>query len=63
MQGAGRHPSLRTARMHDAADGELHWLLANAVLAQGMPSWPRLHGDRQWRLTRYSYSLPIGAPK
>jgi mono/diheme cytochrome c family protein len=26
-RGIGRHPSLRTARVQDATDGELHWLL------------------------------------
>ncbi len=63
LQGIGKHPSLRTARVHDATDGELHWLLTNGVLAHGMPSWSRLPDDQRWQLTRFLHSLPIVGSK
>ena len=56
--GIGRHPSLRTRRVHDATDGDLHWLLTNGSLAHGMPSWSRLPDSQRWQLTRYLHSLP-----
>lgn len=62
-QGIGRHPSLRTQRVHDATDGDLHWLLTNGNLAHGMPSWSRLPDDQRWQLTRYLHSLPVDASK
>ena len=63
MQGIGKHPSLRTARVHDATDGELHWLLTNGVLAHGMPSWSSLPDDQRWQLTSFLHSLSIAEPK
>lgn len=63
MQGIGKRPSLRTARVHDATDGELHWLLTNGVLAHGMPSWSRLPDDQRWQLTRFLHSLPVDATR
>ena len=62
-QGIGRHPSLRTQRVHDATDGDLHWLLTNGSLAHGMPSWSRLPDSQRWQLTRYLHSLPIDASR
>lgn len=61
--GIGRRPSLRTTRVHDATDGELHWLLTNGSLAHGMPSWSRLPDDQRWQLTRYLHSLSIDLSK
>lgn len=58
-QGLGRHPSLRTARIHAASDGELQWLLRNGSLAHGMPSWSGLPEVRRWQLVRYLHSLPL----
>lgn len=62
-QGIGRHPSLRTQRVHDATDGDLHWLLTNGILAHGMPSWSRLPDSQRWQLTRYLHSLPTDGPR
>jgi mono/diheme cytochrome c family protein len=62
-QGIGRRPSLRTARVHEATDGELHWLLTNGNLARGMPSWSRLPDDQRWQLTRYLHTLPVDESK
>jgi len=61
-QGIGRHPSLRTERVHKATDGDLHWLLTNGNLAHGMPSWSRLPDDQRWQLVRYLHSLPVEGP-
>jgi mono/diheme cytochrome c family protein len=60
--GHGRRPSLRTERVHDATDGELHWLLTNGVLSRGMPSWSKLPDAQRWQLIRYLHSLPLNAP-
>ncbi|MDX6459855.1 MAG: hypothetical protein QOE55_3552 [Acidobacteriaceae bacterium] len=41
-EGVGRRPALRTARVRDASDGKLQWLLRNGSLARGMPAWSNL---------------------
>jgi mono/diheme cytochrome c family protein len=58
-EGIGRRPSLRTARVHDASDGELQWLLRNGSLAHGMPAWSGLPEVQRWQLVRYLHSLPL----
>lgn len=62
-EGKGRRPSLRTARVHDASDGELQWLLRNGSLAHGMPAWPGLPEVVRWQLVRYLHSLPLAEGK
>jgi mono/diheme cytochrome c family protein len=58
-EGIGRRPSLRTARVRDASDGELQWLLRNGSLAHGMPAWSGLPEVQRWQLVRYLHSLPL----
>jgi mono/diheme cytochrome c family protein len=58
-EGIGRRPSLRTARVQDASDGELQWLLRNGWLARGMPAWSNLPEVQRWQLVRYLHSLPL----
>jgi mono/diheme cytochrome c family protein len=55
--GRGSHPSLRSSRVQQATDGELHWLLTNGNLGRGMPSWSRLPDPQRWQLVRYLHSL------
>jgi mono/diheme cytochrome c family protein len=62
-EGMGRRPSLRTARVHDASDGELQWLLRNGSLAHGMPAWSGLPEVQRWQLVRYLHSLPLAEGK
>lgn len=57
--GIGSRPSLLTTRVHEASDGELHWLLTNGNLAKGMPSWSRLPDAQRWQIIRYVHSLPL----
>ncbi len=61
-QGMGKHPSLRTARVHQASDGDLQWLLRNGSLAHGMPAWSGLPEAQRWQLVRYLHSLPLDDP-
>jgi mono/diheme cytochrome c family protein len=56
-RGTGKRPSLRTERVRRATDGELHWLLTNGQLGEGMPSWSRLPEVQRWQLIRYLHSL------
>jgi mono/diheme cytochrome c family protein len=58
-QGMGKHPSLRTARVQQASDGELQWLLRNGSLMHGMPAWSGLPELQRWQLVRYLHSLPL----
>jgi mono/diheme cytochrome c family protein len=58
-EGIGKHPSLRTARVRAASDGELQWLLRNGALAHGMPSWSGLPEVQRWQVVRYLRSLPL----
>ena len=62
-EGVGRRPSLRTARVHDASDGELQWLLRNGSLTHGMPAWSGLPEVQRWQLVRYLHSLPLAERK
>jgi mono/diheme cytochrome c family protein len=55
--GKGNHPSLRTSRIQNATDGELHWLLHNGSLKNGMPSWSSLPDIQRWQLVCYLRSL------
>lgn len=57
VNGRGSHPSLRTPRVQQATDGELHWLLTNGNLSRGMPSWSRLPDPQRWQIVRYLHSL------
>lgn len=58
-QGIGLRPGLHSMRVHDATDGELHWLLTNGNLGHGMPSWSRLPDAQRWQLVRYLHSIPL----
>ncbi|MGB2589267.1 MAG: c-type cytochrome [Candidatus Acidiferrum sp.] len=56
-QGRGKKPSLRSARVQDATDGEIFWLLKNGNLAKGMPTWNKLPEDVRWQVIAYVKSL------
>ncbi len=55
--GRKKRPSLRTAEVQQAADGEIFWLLRNGALRQGMPSWSSLPEPSRWQLIAYIKSL------
>ena len=57
-QGHQRRPSLRTARVRKATDGELQWLLRNGALTEGMPSWSNLPEAQRWQVISYLRTLP-----
>lgn len=54
------HPSLRSARIEHATDGELAWILRNGSARNGMPSWNRLPEPQRWQIIAYLRSLPPG---
>lgn len=56
-QGKGKKPSLRSQRVKNATDGELHWLLTNGSLKKGMPSWSRLPEEQRWQIVSYLKTL------
>jgi len=55
--GRGSHPSLLTGRIRRATPGELHWLLTNGSLKNGMPSWSHLPDPQRWQIVTYLKSL------
>ena len=55
--GLGKRPSLRSARVQGAKDGELFWLLQNGNLAKGMPTWAALPEPMRWQIVTYLKSL------
>jgi len=58
-QGTGRRPPLRSERVREqATEGDLHWLLVNGSMRQGMPSWSRLGDPQIWQVISYLKSLP-----
>lgn len=52
-----RGPSLRSARIEHATDGELVWILRNGQLRKGMPSWKQLPEPERWQIIAYIRSL------
>ena len=58
--GNGRpgRPSLRTARVTSASDGELFWLLQNGIRDHGMPAWASLPELQRWQIIAYTRTLP-----
>ena len=61
--GNRKHPSLRTAEVQQAADGEIFWLLKNGALRHGMPSWSSLPEPMRWQLVAYIKSLGQAPPR
>ena len=55
--GRKKRPSLRTAEVQRATDGEIFWLLRNGALRQGMPSWSSLPEPSRWQVIAYMKSL------
>lgn len=55
-----RGPSLRSARIEHATDGELAWILKNGYVRKGMPSWNRLPEPERWQIIAYLRSLLAG---
>jgi len=60
--GKGKRPSLRTAHIQNATDGQLFWLLRNGILAHGMPSWSMLPEPSRWQIIAYVKSLGPADP-
>jgi len=58
-EGRGRKPSLRSARVQGATDGEIFWLLRNGNLAKGMPNWSLLPEPVRWQVIAYVKSLGV----
>ncbi len=61
-QGKGAKPSLHSARVQNATDGEIHWLLTNGNMKHGMPSWSKLPDPQRWQIVTFVHSLPLEAP-
>jgi mono/diheme cytochrome c family protein len=56
--GDGRkRPSLRSARLQSASDGDIEWFLRQGDLGHGMPSWSSLPETQRWQLVAYLRSI------
>jgi mono/diheme cytochrome c family protein len=55
--GDKRHPAVVSGRIRHTSDGELHWLLRNGSLWNGMPSWSSLPEPQRWQLITYLRSI------
>lgn len=51
-------PSLRSARIRHAKDGELAWMLRNGDPYMGMPSWNSIPEQQRWQIIAYLRTLP-----
>jgi cation:H+ antiporter len=51
------HPSLRSARLRKATDGDIEWFLRQGVAGQGMPSWASLPETERWQIVSYLKSI------
>jgi mono/diheme cytochrome c family protein len=56
-EGNEKHPPVRSARVQEAAPGELQWLLTNGSMKHGMPSWSRLPEQQRWQIVAYLKAL------
>ena len=54
-------PSLRSARIRHATDGELSWMLRNGDPYKGMPQWSSLPEQQRWQIIAYLRTLPPAA--
>jgi cytochrome c oxidase cbb3-type subunit 2 len=52
-----KNPSLRTAEVKSATDGDLEWFLRQGDLRHGMPSWSGLPQVQRWAIISYLRSL------
>jgi mono/diheme cytochrome c family protein len=52
-----KKPSLRTAEVRSASDGDLEWFLRQGDLRHGMPSWSSLTQAQRWAVISYLRSL------
>jgi mono/diheme cytochrome c family protein len=55
--GKGSRPSLKSARIETATDGELAWLIKNGEAFKGMPGWGALPEPERWQIISYLRSL------
>ena len=60
-EGKHNRPSLRSARVVHATDGELAWMLKNGNAWKGMPSWSSLPEPERWQIITFLRSLPPSA--
>jgi mono/diheme cytochrome c family protein len=56
-QGKGSRPSLTSARIKSATDGEIAWLLKNGNAFKGMPGWGGLPQQERWQIITYLRTL------
>ena len=56
-EGKGSRPSLRSARLAAATDGEIAWIIKNGQMFKGMPSWGGLPEPTRWQIVAYLRSL------
>ncbi len=57
-RGDGRkRPSLRSADVRAATDGDLEWFLRQGDLRHGMPSWSSLPQSQRWQIVAYLRTL------
>ena len=59
-------PSLRSARIRHATDGELAWMLRNGDPYMGMPQWSSLAEQQRWQIIVFLRTLPpasVSPPK
>ena len=52
-----KKPTLRSARIQSATDGDIEWFLRQGDLRHGMPSWSSLPEAQRWQLVVYLRSI------
>ena len=53
----GKRPSLRSARLRSASEGDIEWFLRQGELRKGMPSWSSLPQAQRWQIVAYLKSI------
>jgi mono/diheme cytochrome c family protein len=53
LQGMGPAPSLLSAKVKNAAPGQLFWFITNGDLNNGMPGWAQLSKQQRWQVVTF----------
>jgi mono/diheme cytochrome c family protein len=61
-EGKSNRPTLKSARIQQATDGELAWLIKNGETYKGMPGWGALPEPQRWQIVAYLRSLNPPGP-
>jgi mono/diheme cytochrome c family protein len=55
--GSKRGPSLCSAHLQQATQGEIFWIVTNGIVRRGMPAWSKLPEAQRWQIVVFLQGL------